>query len=63
MSENYLVFIEQPLILNTMKLVTTQVKGKSLRDCMTWSPKELVRFSENACYHLVQNLFYLPESY
>jgi hypothetical protein len=43
MSENYLVFIEQPLIINSMKLVTSQVKGKCMRDCMLWRPEELVR--------------------
>jgi beta,beta-carotene 9',10'-dioxygenase len=42
MSENYIVFIEQPLIINSMKLVTSQVKGKCMRDCMTWSPEEQV---------------------
>jgi carotenoid cleavage dioxygenase-like enzyme len=47
MSENYLVFIEQPLIINAMKLVTSQVKGKCMRDCMTWSPEELVRVQEH----------------
>jgi carotenoid cleavage dioxygenase-like enzyme len=47
MSENYLVFIEQPLIINAMKLVTSQVKGKCMRDCMTWSPEELVCVQEH----------------
>ncbi|KDR21650.1 beta,beta-carotene 15,15'-dioxygenase-like [Zootermopsis nevadensis] len=44
MSENYIVFIEQPLIISSMKLVTSQVKGKCLRDCMTWNPQELNKF-------------------
>jgi len=42
MSENYLVFIEQPLIVNSMKLITSQIKGKCMHDCMTWSPEEQV---------------------
>jgi beta,beta-carotene 9',10'-dioxygenase len=42
MSENYLVFIEQPLIINAMKLIASQIQGKCMRDCMTWSPDELV---------------------
>lgn len=46
MSENYIVFIEQPLIISSMKLVTSQVKGKCLRDCMTWNPQELVGVPE-----------------
>jgi len=44
MSENYLVFIEQPLIINSMTLVTSQIKGKCMRDCMTWSPEEQNKF-------------------
>jgi len=48
MSENYLVFIEQPLIVNSMKLITSQIKGKCMHDCMTWSPEE-------------QNIFYVIE--
>jgi carotenoid cleavage dioxygenase-like enzyme len=47
MSENYLVFIEQPLIINAMKLVTSQIKGKCMRDCMTWSPEEQVVYGCN----------------
>jgi len=42
MSENYLVFIEQPLTVNSMKLITSQIKGKCMHDCMTWSPEEQV---------------------
>lgn len=44
MSENYLVFIEQPLIINSMKLITSQIKGRCMRDCMTWSPDERVMY-------------------
>jgi hypothetical protein len=50
MSENYIVFIEQPLIINSMKLVTSQVKGRCMQDCMTWSPEEQVSGSYNDCY-------------
>lgn len=42
MSENYLVFIEQPLIINSLKLIATQIKGKTMHDCMMWSPEERV---------------------
>jgi len=42
MSENYFVFIEQPLIVNSMKLITSQIKGKCMHECMTWSPEEQV---------------------
>lgn len=42
MSENYLVFIEQPLIVNSMKVITSQIKGRSMHDCLTWHPEEQV---------------------
>lgn len=42
MSENYLVFIEQPMIVNSMKLIASQIKGKCMHECMTWSPEEQV---------------------
>jgi carotenoid cleavage dioxygenase-like enzyme len=48
MSENYLVFIEQPLIVNSMKVITSQIKGRSMHDCLTWHPEE-------------QNIFYVIE--
>ncbi|XP_067003223.2 beta,beta-carotene 15,15'-dioxygenase [Anabrus simplex] len=44
MSEKYIVFIEQPLILNLVKLLSIQVKGRSLRECMDWHPEECNRF-------------------
>lgn len=44
MSENYIVFIEQPLVVSAVKLATSQVKGHSMRDCMNWSPEELNKF-------------------
>lgn len=45
MSENYLVFLEQPLIVNTLKLATSQVKSKSMHDCIEWHPQEKVKFN------------------
>ncbi|XP_068208769.1 beta,beta-carotene 15,15'-dioxygenase-like [Palaemon carinicauda] len=44
MSENYIVFCEQPMLLNTLKLATSQVKSKSLHECMEWHPQEKVKF-------------------
>nr|CAD7428112.1 unnamed protein product [Timema monikensis] len=44
MSENYIVFIEQPLVINGMKLLTANVKGKSLRECMDWHSNEQNKF-------------------
>lgn len=44
MSENYLVFLEQPLLVNTLKLATSQLKSRSLSDCFEWHPQEKVKF-------------------
>lgn len=44
MSENYLVFLEQPLLVNTLKLATAQIKSRSLNDCFEWHPNEKVKF-------------------
>lgn len=44
MSENYIVLLEQPLVVNTIKLATSQVKSKSLHDCLEWHPQEKVKF-------------------
>lgn len=39
MSENYVVFVEQPLRLNIMKLLINQIRGKSFAGIMSWEPK------------------------
>ncbi|XP_076053437.1 beta,beta-carotene 15,15'-dioxygenase-like [Oratosquilla oratoria] len=44
MTENYLIFLEQPMLINTVKIATSQVKGKSLHDCLDWCPEEKVKF-------------------
>ncbi|KAG8231383.1 hypothetical protein J437_LFUL008931 [Ladona fulva] len=48
MSRNYFVLIEQPMIVNVMKLLAMQVKGKSLRECMEWQPNEMLVVDVNA---------------
>lgn len=44
MSENYIVFVEQPLIINNMRLLSVNMKGRSLRECMDWDPNNVNRF-------------------
>ncbi|KAL0275228.1 UNVERIFIED_CONTAM: hypothetical protein PYX00_003154 [Menopon gallinae] len=44
MSKNYVIFVEQPMIMSSIKLLSMTVKPKSLRECMDWSPKDLNRF-------------------
>ncbi|XP_076359158.1 carotenoid-cleaving dioxygenase, mitochondrial-like [Tachypleus tridentatus] len=43
-SDNFIVFLEQPQLLNTLKLATSVVKGLALIECMDWMPKEKTRF-------------------
>lgn len=38
MSENYIVFIEQPIQLDLLKFMLYRVAGKSLNKVMSWNP-------------------------
>ncbi|KAF7688698.1 hypothetical protein HF521_013505 [Silurus meridionalis] len=40
MSENYLMFIEQPIKLDLLKILTSRMRGKSIDDCIYWDPKQ-----------------------
>uniref|UniRef100_A0A3Q1EVT8 Beta-carotene oxygenase 2b n=1 Tax=Acanthochromis polyacanthus TaxID=80966 RepID=A0A3Q1EVT8_9TELE len=47
MSENYVVFIEQPIKMNLLKIVTGKLTGKSIRDAFSWDP------NLNTVFHLI----------
>ncbi|CAB1458505.1 unnamed protein product [Pleuronectes platessa] len=47
MSENYVVFIEQPIKMNLMTIVTGKLRGKSISDGFSWDP------SLNTVFHLI----------
>ncbi|KAK5858365.1 hypothetical protein PBY51_002511 [Eleginops maclovinus] len=47
MSENYVVFIEQPIKMNLLKIVTAKLRGKALSDSIYWDPKQ------ETVFHLV----------
>lgn len=38
MSENYLVFIEQPSKIDLIKLVTCKMRGKAFFEAIYWDP-------------------------
>ena len=40
MSAKYLVLIEQPWVANSLKLISSRVKGLALKDCLEWCPEE-----------------------
>ncbi|KAM4652428.1 carotenoid-cleaving dioxygenase, mitochondrial-like isoform 2-T2 [Discoglossus pictus] len=38
MTENYIIFVEQPIKLNILKIVTNKITGSTISDAMTWEP-------------------------
>ncbi|XP_066566426.1 carotenoid-cleaving dioxygenase, mitochondrial isoform X2 [Amia ocellicauda] len=40
MSENYVIFIEQPIKLDLLKILTAKVRGKGLSEGICWEPKQ-----------------------
>ncbi|XP_049431752.1 beta-carotene oxygenase 2b isoform X2 [Epinephelus fuscoguttatus] len=47
MSENYVVFIEQPIKMDLLKIVTSKLTGKSISHSFSWDPKL------NTIFHLI----------
>uniref|UniRef100_A0A4V0Y8M6 Putative beta beta-carotene n=2 Tax=Rhodnius TaxID=13248 RepID=A0A4V0Y8M6_RHOPR len=43
-SQNYVVYIDQPLFMAGVKLLTAHVKGHCMIDCMEWKPEEKNHF-------------------
>ncbi|CAG0883383.1 unnamed protein product [Cyprideis torosa] len=44
MTESYFVFIEQPFVIHSTSLITSQIKGSTFRDSMEWRPQEMNKF-------------------
>lgn len=42
MTENYVIFMESPLLINCVKLAQLQIKHFALRDTFEWTPSEKV---------------------
>lgn len=47
MTENYIIFIEQPLKLNLLKIITSKLCGKAIYDGINWEPQH------NTYFHVV----------
>ncbi|NXT69145.1 BCDO2 oxygenase, partial [Chaetops frenatus] len=47
MTENYIIFIEQPLRLNLLKIITSKLRGKAIFDGINWEPQH------NTYFHVV----------
>ncbi|XP_054716397.1 beta,beta-carotene 15,15'-dioxygenase-like [Uloborus diversus] len=44
LTEHYVLFLEQPLLVNTVRMAASGIKGYSLKECFDWCPKEKTRF-------------------
>lgn len=44
MSENYIIFIEQPIKLNLMRIITSKFRGKPISEGINWEPQHSTRF-------------------
>lgn len=47
MTENYVVFVEQPIKMDLFKIVTGKLRSKSISDGFLWDPKR------NTIFHLI----------
>ncbi|NXN12084.1 BCDO2 oxygenase, partial [Indicator maculatus] len=47
MSENYIIFIEQPIKLNLLQIITSKLRGKTIVDGISWEPQY------NTYFHVV----------
>ncbi|NXY86536.1 BCDO2 oxygenase, partial [Alcedo cyanopectus] len=47
MSENYIIFIEQPIKLNLLQIITSKLRGKTIADGIRWEPQY------NTFFHVV----------
>lgn len=44
MTENYIIFVEQPLKMKLWKIITSKIRGKAFADGMSWEPQHNTRF-------------------
>lgn len=42
LTEHYILFLEQPLLVNTVRMAASGIKGYALKECFDWFPKEKV---------------------
>ncbi|NXH18554.1 BCDO2 oxygenase, partial [Bucco capensis] len=47
MSENYIIFIEQPIKLNLLQIITSKLRGEAISDGISWEPQY------NTYFHVV----------
>ena len=50
MTDNYIVMIEQPLLMSIIQLAESKLTGKGMRDTMEWTPTERVGNLLNLTY-------------
>lgn len=47
MTKNYVVFIEQPIKMDLLKIITGKLRGKGISDAVYWDPKH------DTIFHLI----------
>jgi len=47
MSENYIIFIEQPIKLNLLQIITSKLRGEAISEGISWEPQY------STCFHVV----------
>jgi len=64
MTPKYLVMIEQPWVANSLKLATSQIKGKSFYQCLQWYPdsKNVFHVIDKATGKPVNKISYVSKS-
>ncbi|KAF8770123.1 Retinoid isomerohydrolase like protein [Argiope bruennichi] len=73
LSENYILFLKQPLLVNTVKMAASGIKGYCVRDCLEWTPtmkegkpgKNLVTLKDTQATAVIQEngvIFLTPET-
>ncbi|CAL1294446.1 unnamed protein product [Larinioides sclopetarius] len=50
LTENYILFLEQPLLVNTVRMAASGLKGYSLKECFDWNP------TQNTKFHLIDRV-------
>ncbi|XP_042896684.1 carotenoid-cleaving dioxygenase, mitochondrial isoform X2 [Parasteatoda tepidariorum] len=44
LTPRYILFLEQPLYVNTVRMAASGIKGYSVKDCFDWCPKDKTKF-------------------
>ncbi|CAG7716986.1 unnamed protein product [Allacma fusca] len=65
MTKNYIVMLEQPLLMSIITLAEAKLTGRGLRDAMEWTPTERNRFHivEKSTGNILKTKYYSQEPF